>query len=181
MPTLGVSVIVIDKGKVLLTKREDFEVWCLPGGGVDSHESVEEAAIREVYEETGLKIKLEKLVGVYSRPHWLKDGDHTVVFTAKVVGGRMEPDSSEVIDIGFFNPKQLPKPMIWWHEEQIRDAVNNKIGMIKTQHIQQPFGKGVSMQELYQLSSQSKLSRQNFFLKHFNTQPQFVSHPQAMP
>jgi ADP-ribose pyrophosphatase YjhB (NUDIX family) len=34
MPVLAVIVAVIENGKILLTKREDFEVWCLPGGGV---------------------------------------------------------------------------------------------------------------------------------------------------
>src|SRR3712207_8594830 len=43
----SVTIAVIDGGKILLTKREDFEVWCLPGGGVDPGESVAQAAIRD--------------------------------------------------------------------------------------------------------------------------------------
>ena len=55
MPGLAVIVAMIHDGKVLLTKREDFEVWCLPGGGVEEGESLAEAGIREVKEETGLE------------------------------------------------------------------------------------------------------------------------------
>ena len=52
MPGLAVIVAVIDNNKILLTKREDFEVWCLPGGGVEDGESLAEAGIREAKEET---------------------------------------------------------------------------------------------------------------------------------
>ncbi len=62
---LGVTVAVIDEDRILLTKREDFEVWCLPGGGVDPGESVAQAAIREAREETGLEVQLTRLVGIY--------------------------------------------------------------------------------------------------------------------
>lgn len=53
---LGCSAIILDetKEKVLLTERADNKQWCLPSGGVDPGETVEEACIREVYEETGL-------------------------------------------------------------------------------------------------------------------------------
>ena len=43
MPFLGVNVAILEDGKILLTRREDFEVWCLPGGGVDDGESVAQA------------------------------------------------------------------------------------------------------------------------------------------
>jgi ADP-ribose pyrophosphatase YjhB (NUDIX family) len=68
MINLGVNVAVIEDGRVLLTQREDFEVWCLPGGQVESGESLAQAAVREVREETGLHIELLRLVGIYSRP-----------------------------------------------------------------------------------------------------------------
>ena len=67
MPILGTIVAIFKDGKVLLTKRADFEVWCLPGGGVEDGESVAEAAVREAYEETGLVVLLTGVVGVYSR------------------------------------------------------------------------------------------------------------------
>lgn len=65
---VGVNVAVVHNEQVLLTKRKDFEVWCLPGGHVDAGESVVQAALREVREETGLEVRLNRLVGVYSIP-----------------------------------------------------------------------------------------------------------------
>ena len=63
----GTSVAILKDNRVLLTKREDFEVWCLPGGGVDPGESIPQAAIREAREETGLTVHLTRLVGLYGR------------------------------------------------------------------------------------------------------------------
>ncbi len=182
MPSLGVSVAIIHKGKVLLTKREDFEVWCLPGGGVDAGESPKEAAVREAKEETGLEVKLTRMVGTYARPAWLERGDRTILFAAKVAGGELKPQASEVIDIGFFDPRKLPEPLIWWYEEQIRDALEEKTGVARIQHVPQPFGKGVSMRELYRLRDRALIPRQQFFLQHFGQTPrQLVSHPKRIP
>jgi 8-oxo-dGTP pyrophosphatase MutT (NUDIX family) len=70
---LGCSAVIFDqkREKVLLTKRADNGLWCLPSGGVDPGECVEETVIREVWEETGLTVRVLRLVGVYSDPNWL--------------------------------------------------------------------------------------------------------------
>src|SRR5512144_2689523 len=96
MPMLGVTVAIIDGSKVLLTKREDFEVWCLPGGAVDEGESIAQAAIREVREETGLEVELIRLVGVYSLPEGPHYGAHLIVFAARPTGGGFAPSRQEV-------------------------------------------------------------------------------------
>ncbi|MDQ6834354.1 MAG: NUDIX hydrolase [Chloroflexota bacterium] len=88
MPTLGLDVVVVEAGRVVLTRREDLGIWCLPGGGVDAGESVTHAAIREVREETGLDVHLTQVVGIYSRPRWHGGGDHMVVFAAERISCR---------------------------------------------------------------------------------------------
>lgn len=64
MPNFEASAVVISDGQVLLIKRRDVEVWALPGGAIDSGESIAQAAVREVKEETGIDIHLVRLDGV---------------------------------------------------------------------------------------------------------------------
>lgn len=64
----GGAIIRDQQNRILLQRRSDFGDWGLPGGGMDAGESIEETMIREVYEETGLKIKEYNLYTVYSGP-----------------------------------------------------------------------------------------------------------------
>ena len=107
MAGLGACVAVIESGKILLTQREDFEVWCLPGGHVESGESAAQAAVREAFEETGLKVELTQLIGVYFRNRG-DDGIHIFSFLAKPVGGVLKPQLGEVIDVRYFDLNDLP-------------------------------------------------------------------------
>jgi len=86
MATLGVAIAIIQAGRVLLTKRDDFHVWCLPGGAVDNHESLADSALREAREETGLELELGRLVGMYSQPNWEGGSNHLAVFAAVPAG-----------------------------------------------------------------------------------------------
>ena len=89
MPGVAVNVAVIHEEKILLTKREDFEVWCLPSGGVEEGEFLAEAAIRETKEETGVDVELTRLVGVYSRLGGMPDV-HAVLYEARPIGGELQ-------------------------------------------------------------------------------------------
>lgn len=70
---LGCSATLFDeqRAKLLLTRRADNHRWCLPGGQVEAGESVTEACEREMWEETGLRVRVARLLGVYSSPHRL--------------------------------------------------------------------------------------------------------------
>ena len=72
-PALGCSATNFDPTgrKVLLTRRTDNGRWCLPGGRTESGESVVETCLRETLEETGLEVRMVRLLGVYSSPHRL--------------------------------------------------------------------------------------------------------------
>ncbi|MGC8856762.1 MAG: NUDIX domain-containing protein, partial [Anaerolineae bacterium] len=64
---IGCSAVIFDEqGRILLTRRADNGQWCLPGGAMEAGESVTETCEREVWEETGLRVRVLRLLGVYS-------------------------------------------------------------------------------------------------------------------
>ncbi|MBT3339104.1 MAG: NUDIX domain-containing protein [Anaerolineae bacterium] len=133
---LGCSAVIFDetKQKVLLTQRADNGQWCLPSGGVDPGETVEETCVREVYEETGLNVRVTRFVGVYSDPHRMveyPDGNkvHVVAlsFEAEIIGGELGL-SDETTDFDYFTPEEMEKlDMLLNHKERILDAYKNLI------------------------------------------------------
>jgi 8-oxo-dGTP pyrophosphatase MutT (NUDIX family) len=131
---LGCSAAVFDRqGRILLTKRVDNGQWCLPGGAMDPGESAAEACEREVLEETGLSVRVKRLVGVYSHPDQLvvyPDGNKIQVvalhFEAEVIGG--EPGlSNETSDFGYFSLEDMEgMEMLGRHKERILDSLANQ-------------------------------------------------------
>jgi len=166
MPTMGVDVVVRhDDGKILLTKRTDFPVWCLPGGGVEDGESVGQTATREVFEETGLQVALIHLVGIYSRPKWMNGGDHVIVFAARAIGGTLIPQESEVAEMGYFEPDRLPRELVWWQRYYIADAIQGKGGsVVKTVDVTWPFEPGLTRQQLVQMKTQDDFAAKTAFV-----------------
>jgi ADP-ribose pyrophosphatase YjhB (NUDIX family) len=129
---LGCSAIIFDdiREKVLLTRRADNDRWCLPGGTMESGESAAEACEREVLEETGLTVRVKRLIGVYSNPDQLviyPDGNkaHFVVlsFEADVMDGELSL-SNETTDFGYFSiPEMENMPMHGHHKQRVEDAL----------------------------------------------------------
>jgi ADP-ribose pyrophosphatase YjhB (NUDIX family) len=108
------SAIVIDQdGRILLHRRDDNELWSIPGGAMEVGERIADTAVREVEEETGLEVKPERVVGIYSNPQHVveyADGEvrqqFSVCFACRVVGGDLAV-SDESLEVGFFTPEQL--------------------------------------------------------------------------
>jgi ADP-ribose pyrophosphatase YjhB (NUDIX family) len=130
---LGCSAAIFDEqGRVLLTKRQDNGQWCLPSGGVEPGESVAEGCEREVFEETGLNVRVKRFVGVYSHPDQLviyPDGNkaHIVAlhFEADVIGGELGI-SDETSDFGYFTMEEIESlDIIFRHKERIQDTLTN--------------------------------------------------------
>jgi ADP-ribose pyrophosphatase YjhB (NUDIX family) len=137
--TFGVNIAILSAGKVLLTLREDFEVWCLPGGMVDEGETLAEAAVREVREETGLDVELGRLVGLYARPSWHVGPYEVAVFTGSVSGGTLSPDPREVLEAAWFDPDELPSELLLGQRLRILHAVGGRAGLVQTSAFRFPF------------------------------------------
>ena len=114
VPSVNV-VVTDDRGRVLLIHRTDNDNWALPGGAMDFGESLPEAAIRETVEETGIKVEITGLVGIYTDPRhiilYTSDNEarqeFSVVFTARAVSG--EPTtSSESREVEWVEPDAIP-------------------------------------------------------------------------
>lgn len=116
--TIGVFGIIVDEqGRVLLCHRCDYDIWNLPGGGLEKGESPWQGVVREVKEETGFDAKVNKLIGVYSKPD--KNG---VVFSFEcaVIGGSIKLND-EADKIEYFAPGDIPKNTAPKHVERIKD------------------------------------------------------------
>jgi len=165
MPTIGVNTAVIKDDMILLTRRTDFDVWCLPGGGVEPNESLAEAARRETLEEVGLDVQLIGLVGLYSRPGWVGNGLHIVCFAADIIGGEIQIQLSEVAEARYFTLSELPESgqFLLGHRQRAIDALNGERGMVWFQDADWPYPENITRQEIYDQCAKSGLPTDEFY------------------
>lgn len=129
---VGCSAVIFDetREKVLLTQRADNGRWCLPGGHMESGESAAEACEREVWEETGLKVRAMRLLGVYSNPDQLviyEDGNKAFFvvlnFEVQVLEGKVGL-SDETTDFGWFSLSEMASMRMHAnHQMRVEDAL----------------------------------------------------------
>ncbi len=131
----GIAVIIFnEKNQVLLQKRKDVGLWGIPSGHIEIGETVSEAAIREVKEETNLDIRIRKLIGVYSDPHSqvfsYPNGQMihfiTTCFLAEIIGGELMCNAKESLKLKFFNYQHLPYNLLKMHPKWLDDALANR-------------------------------------------------------
>ncbi|TFB09248.1 NUDIX hydrolase [Candidatus Atribacteria bacterium MT.SAG.1] len=125
-PTPVVAVIARDdEGKILLIKRKIEPrkgEWALPSGFMELEESPIEAALRELAEETGLKGKYKKLIGVYSNKSEIHGYLVTIIYEVEILGGKLcAGDDAEEAD--FFTVNQLPPLAFQSHREALRKVL----------------------------------------------------------
>ncbi len=172
MHGLGVHVAVIRENEVLLTRRRDYEVWGLPSGEIELGETPAQAAVREVYEETGLNVRLTRLVGLYTIPQRTSWNSTNAVFAAEIIGGKLETITDETIDARFFKRQNLPDELIWWERQRLEDALMGIGGSsVWTQDAPMPAG-SPSRLELYQRRDESGLPPADFFKSLFPKGPE---------
>ncbi len=122
-PKVGVVVLAERRGRLLLVQRNHepkLGEWSFPSGYVDAGEALEEAAIRETKEETGLDVRIDRLLGA-----WSTRGERVIfiAYAGRVTGGRIEV-GPECIDVRFFAADALP-PLAFAHDGAIVRAWRN--------------------------------------------------------
>jgi 8-oxo-dGTP diphosphatase len=130
-PKLTVDALIILSGKIVLVKRKKPPYkgdYALPGGFVEIGETTEEAVMREVLEETGLSIKIVKLLGVYSDPSRDPRG-HTVSVCYLATGEGMPMADSDAEDVGLFDHNDLPE-LAFDHDLIVKDARDDIDGIL---------------------------------------------------
>jgi 8-oxo-dGTP diphosphatase len=111
----GATAIVINEaGQILLHRRSDNGRWWLPGGAIDPGEEPAEAVVREVWEETGVRVIPERVSGVYSGPvAYYPNGDAisvvSIAFVCRPVGGQPGVNDGESLEVRYFAPGELPE------------------------------------------------------------------------
>ena len=123
VPTVDVIIELGNKGEIVLIKRRNPPLGlAIPGGFVDYGERVEDAAVREAREETGLNVKLKYLLGVYSDPK--RDSRLHTISTVFVASAKGKPqagdDAKEVVVI---SPDAITDPLCFDHKQIISDYI----------------------------------------------------------
>lgn len=130
------GIIYNGKNEILLQKRGDRNAWGFPGGAMELGESAEETAIREIFEETGLRVEVEHLIGVYSKyfdeyPNGDKAQTITFFFQCKPIEGELKTDGNETLELAFFPTNQLPPLFTKQHENALEDWFLKKQGIFR--------------------------------------------------
>lgn len=113
LPSVAVAH-VDDAGRILLMQFADTKQWGLPGGAVEPHEQPATAAVREMWEETGLHVRPMSIRATYGGPETFVEypnGDQVsyliTVFDCTVIGGRLHPRDGEALDLRYFAAADL--------------------------------------------------------------------------
>jgi ADP-ribose pyrophosphatase YjhB (NUDIX family) len=113
------AVVFDDARRVLLAHRRDCDFWGLPGGGVEAGDPPWQGVVREVSEETGLDVVVERLIGIYCWPR-----EHDIIFSfACVLSGGSLATSEEACNARFFPSDALPTNTFVEHVQRVRDAL----------------------------------------------------------
>lgn len=128
MTTIGVFATIFNEQDEVLCVQRNYAPygWTTPGGRLEDGESPEMAVVREVLEETGYHVCVDRLVGLYAAP--FKD-DLVISFVCRITGYEQWRVNDEISAVGFFPLSELPGPMKNNTQVRIRDAFEGKQGI----------------------------------------------------
>jgi ADP-ribose pyrophosphatase YjhB (NUDIX family) len=108
------AIVTNDDGDLVMQKRSDNDLWGLPGGAMNLGESIGQAVVREVFEETALQVEPSGIVGIYSDPGHIiayADGEvrqeFSICFTARIIGGELAVGDTESTEVRFVKASEL--------------------------------------------------------------------------
>ncbi|MFB7173357.1 NUDIX domain-containing protein [Streptomyces sp. NPDC056254] len=122
------GIVVRDDGRVLVIRRADNGAWEPPGGILERHERPEEGVLREVAEETGIAVEVERLTGVYKN---LTLGVIALVFRCRPVGGE-EQLSSESTAVCWLTPDEAVQSMSEAFAVRVTDALDSVTPQVRS-------------------------------------------------
>jgi ADP-ribose pyrophosphatase YjhB (NUDIX family) len=135
-PKIAVGAVVgNDEGQILLIQRADSGIWLYPTGWADIGYSASEVAVKEVREETGIEVEVRGLIGLFDglRLGFGPTPMYSVVFHCHAIGGELRPHPLEVLDVGWFDPGELPEPLAraqHWGEHALAAIRGEQVGVM---------------------------------------------------
>jgi 8-oxo-dGTP pyrophosphatase MutT (NUDIX family) len=141
LPSAAV-VLLDEQNRILFGRHADRNIWVLPGGLIEPAELPADAALRELWEETGLIAELTGILGVYGGPHLIvnyANGDQAsyvgTIFRGRTTGGSLRPDGTEILELRYFSRGEfLTVP----HAKWLDALINTLFNPIALAHFQQP-------------------------------------------
>ena len=141
IPTVGV-IAFDDRQRVLLVRHVEGNEWTAPGGMVEPYEVPADAAVREMWEETGLYVKLTHIIGVFGGEvcsATYANGDKvawvSIIFGAQRISGSPKPDGEETLEVRYFDRAELDKIRC---KPQLRRYLAAAYAPGREPHFQQP-------------------------------------------
>lgn len=131
LPAIAV-IIFNEKGQLLLQRRNDVDEWCVLSGHVEFGETITEAVLREILEETGAKAEIVRFIGIYSSPssQTYYYENRTVQYVTAYFEARFTEDidlhfsNSETKELRFFSPGQVPVALAQINADWLQDALD---------------------------------------------------------
>jgi ADP-ribose pyrophosphatase YjhB (NUDIX family) len=134
-PKIDIRAVILDKGKLLLTKEKSDKKWSLPGGYADVNFSPREIAEKEVLEETGLIVQAKKVLAIIDTNQHnfppLEYHFYKIIFLCEKIGGELK-GSNETEISRFFHFDEIPELSLKRNTNELIDLIKNKLNNNET-------------------------------------------------